>query len=294
MADPRDTTDDADSAAPAAERHERMARRIAAPDVPPTGDPATEASRAALRRMADRSPITHVGDVAAHAGEPITASDGGDQAGPWLGVRVATVADVQDPHGLGRVEVVIPPRTPPARSVRAWARVATLMAGPDRGTWFLPAVGEEVLVAFEDGDVTRPCIVGALWGPGAPPPVAGDDADDVRLVRSRAGTEVLFDDGPAPRLVLRTASGTRIELDEDAGSVIVADTNGNEVVLDGTGISIDAASTVRIDGSIVEVVASVVKFEAGMVQCSGVVQAQTVIADTVVANTVTPSAGNVW
>src|SRR5262245_50770850 len=62
-----------------------------------------------------------------------------------FGVYSATVTDTRDPLGLGRVEVVVAAvsKTP------EWASLATLMAGNQCGTWFVPNVGDEVLVAFE-------------------------------------------------------------------------------------------------------------------------------------------------
>ena len=73
--------------------------------------------------------------------------------GRWYGVFPAIVSRIADPKGWGRVEVTLP-WSPDAGGdgYAAWARLATLMAGDDRGTWFIPDVGDEVLVAFEFGD----------------------------------------------------------------------------------------------------------------------------------------------
>src|SRR5512147_2546974 len=95
--------------------------------------------------------------------------------GIWYGVYPALVTDIKDPDGQGRVKVTLPwaVDTGGAR-FEAWARVATLMAGNNRGTWFVPDVNDEVLVAFEGGNSRKPCVVGALWNGTDSPPESMD------------------------------------------------------------------------------------------------------------------------
>ena len=61
----------------------------------------------------------------------------------------------------------------------AWARQATLMAGNDRGTWFIPEVDDELLVVFEAGDPSRPYVIGALWNGRDAPPETMDGAGNI-------------------------------------------------------------------------------------------------------------------
>jgi type VI secretion system secreted protein VgrG len=51
-----------------------------------------------------------------------------------------------------------------------WIRVMQPSAGSWGGTWFLPRVGDEVMVAFMDGDPDRPIVVGSVYGKDSPPP----------------------------------------------------------------------------------------------------------------------------
>ena len=91
--------------------------------------------------------------------------------GRWYGVYPALVTDIKDPDNQGRVKVTLP-WSPDTGSNRyeAWARLATMMGGNNRGTWFIPDVNDEVLVLFEGGDARRPYVVGGLWnGSDAPP-----------------------------------------------------------------------------------------------------------------------------
>src|SRR5262249_17854589 len=95
--------------------------------------------------------------------------------GRWYGVFPAIVSDVSDPDGQGRLKVTLPWSSAPGGSrYEAWARLATLMGGKNRGSWFVPDVNDEVLVAFEGGEPRRPYILGGLWNGSDSPPESMD------------------------------------------------------------------------------------------------------------------------
>jgi uncharacterized protein involved in type VI secretion and phage assembly len=215
-----------------------------------------------------------------------------------FGVHPAVVTDVVDPDGQGRVRVRLPwsPDTA-GRSYEAWARLATLMAGSGRGSWFVPDVGDEVLVAFEGGDARRPYVVGALWnGEDDPPAVMdGAGANDRKVLRSRNGVQVTLDDSTGrERLVLETPGGQRIALEDGPGRISVQDANGNRAVFETSGVTVTSAAQVKVEASTVEISAGMVTVNAGMSRFSGVVQADTVITNSVVSASYTPGAGNIW
>jgi uncharacterized protein involved in type VI secretion and phage assembly len=91
-------------------------------------------------------------------------------AGLVNGVAVAVVTDNRDPNGRGRVKVRFPWYEKPSESY--WARIAVPAAGKQQGAYFVPAIGEEVLVAFERGDLRFPVVIGALWSGKDPPPTS--------------------------------------------------------------------------------------------------------------------------
>ncbi len=99
----------------------------------------------------------------------------------------------QDPEKLGRVKVQLPCLSLNDESY--WARVLTPMAGNGRGIYFLPEVDDEVLVAFEQGDMNFPYILGALWNGQDKPPGNNDDGkNNQRIIKSRSGHIILLDD----------------------------------------------------------------------------------------------------
>ena len=218
--------------------------------------------------------------------------------GRWYGVFPALVTDLKDPDGQGRVKISLPwaPDTGGAR-YEVWARLATLMGGNNRGSWFVPDTGDEVLVAFEAGDPRRPYVVGGLWNGSDAPPESMDGAgrNDKKVLRSRNGVKVTLDDASGQeQLILETPGGQKITLKDGPGAIEIVDSNGKSVKLETSGVTVTASAKVTINASTVEVSAGMVTVNAGMSKFSGVVQADTVISNTVISAAYTPGAGNIW
>jgi uncharacterized protein involved in type VI secretion and phage assembly len=218
--------------------------------------------------------------------------------GKFYGVYAAVVTDIADPDGQGRVKVRLP-WAPDSQgsSYEVWARLAVMMAGNNRGTWFIPDVDDEVLVSFEAGDTRRPYVVGALWNGRDAAPETMDSAGNnyIKSIRSRNGVKVTLDDTDGQEtLKLETPGGQSMTLKDGPGSVEIRDSNGNFIKMESSGVTVNAAAKVTINASTVEVNAGMVTVNAGMSKFSGVVQADTVITNSVVSASYTPGAGNIW
>ncbi|WP_456434539.1 phage baseplate assembly protein V [Thermosulfuriphilus sp.] len=152
-----------------------------------------------------------------------------------IGVSVGIVTNNQDPEGLGRVKICFP--WVEGQEESYWARIATPMAGNKRGIFFLPEVGDEVLVAFEQGNIDYPVVIGALWnGRDLPPEDNADGQNNRRLIRSRSGHEIIFDDTQGSEtLILKSAGGQKITLKAAQGQEIISigDAQGNQMVIRG-------------------------------------------------------------
>jgi phage baseplate assembly protein gpV len=179
------------------------------------------------------------------------------------------VKDNYDPQGLGRVEVSSPAAL--GAGVRRWAMPCLPYAEPGVGLAMLPAVGADVWVEFEGGDPRHPIWTGFFWDSSmAPAPTDGD-------------------------VVLTTRGGHRLVLSDSGSEVVLRHPGGSTVKLDSTGgVELRSSSTIRVTASKVEVRAGAVDLEAGMVKASGVVKCDTLVANSVVASSYTPGAGNVW
>jgi uncharacterized protein involved in type VI secretion and phage assembly len=219
--------------------------------------------------------------------------------GCWYGVFPALVSDIKDPDGQGRVKITLPwsPDTAGGR-YEAWARLATLMGGNNRGSWFIPDVNDEVLVMFEGGNPRRPYVVGGLWNGKDSPPGSMDGAGNnyKKILRSRNGVKVTLDDQDGQeQFIVETPGNQKITLKDGPGTLTLEDSNGNSIKLEASGITINASAKVTLNaGATVDVSAGMVNVNAGMSKFSGVVQCDTIIATTVVGTTYTPGAGNIW
>jgi uncharacterized protein involved in type VI secretion and phage assembly len=173
------------------------------------------------------------------------------------GVAVGVVTNNQDPDKLGRVKVRFPWLSDADES--QWARVAAPMAGKDRGIYFLPEVDDEVLVAFEQGDIRFPCVIGALWnGKDAPPAKNDDGKNNIRVIKSRSGHVVRLND--------EDGKETIEVVDKSAKNSIVIDTAKNTITITSDkDIALKAANgTITLDAQKVAVKSSAdSKIEAG-------------------------------
>jgi len=139
-----------------------------------------------------------------------------------VGVVVGIVTNNQDPDGMGRIKVKFPWLNNQDES--HWARICSLMAGKDRGAYFLPEVNDEVLLAFEHGDRRLPYVLGSLWnGKDAPPTTNSDGKNDVRLIKSRSGHVIRLNDADGKETIeILDKNGNSITFDTARDSLTIA------------------------------------------------------------------------
>ncbi len=187
---------------------------------------------------------------------------------PFIGVVTAIVTNNQDPDGLGRVKIRFSwsgdeDETP-------WARVALPMAGNDKGTFFIPEIDDEVLVAFEMGNENRPYIIGVLWNGQDSPP---ETNVNIKKIKSTNGHEVILDD-ESDVVQIKTSAGDEITL--ESGSKITIKSGENSIELDknfqelkiksGLTLSLESQQ-VNIKGTSVEISAdAVLTLKGGIVR----------------------------
>ena len=218
--------------------------------------------------------------------------------GHWYGVYPALVMDIKDPDGQGRVKISLP-WSPDGSSARyeAWARLATLMGGNNRGSWFIPDVNDEVLVSFAAGDPRWPFVLGSLWNGTDKSPQAMDGAgnNNLKVLRSRNGVKITLDDqNGQEKLLMETPGGQKVTLQDGPGVIEIQDSNGNSIKLESSGITINASAKVTVNASQVTVSTGLLKVDAGTSIFSGLVKADSIITNSIIAASYTPGAGNIW
>ena len=140
-------------------------------------------------------------------------------------------------------------------------------------------------------------MIGALWNGKDSPPQSMDGSgnNNVKKLRSRNGVAITLDDTQGTEsLKLETPGGQKITLQDGPGSILIQDSNGNSIKLDSSGITLTASAKVSISASQAEATAGMVNVNSGMSKFSGVVNADTVITNSVVSASYTPGAGNIW
>lgn len=209
----------------------------------------------------------------------------------WFGVYPAKVNDVQDPDKQGRVQVDLA-MTPEGgeERFRVWARIATMMAGPEHGSWFIPDPGDEVLISFLAGDPRQPFVIGALWNGKDAPPQTMDDNNNIRVIKTRSGHKLEFDDTDgSAKITLTTPNGCELVLDDGAGGNLkLSHPAGSSMEFDAVGnITITAVVNLNITATQIEVQSAYSNF-------NGVTNHQAMITPAVIGSTYTPGAGNIW
>ena len=174
-----------------------------------------------------------------------------------LGVVVGVVTNNQDLDKMGRVKLKFPWLSDKEES--NWARMAVPMAGNARGIYFLPEVDDEVLVAFEHGDVRFPYVVGALWnGKDTPPAENGDGKNNVRVIRSRSGHVIRLTDEDGKEKIEIVDKSEKNSLVIDTAQNTITITTDKDIVLSAS------KGTIRLDAQTVEIKSSAdTKIEAG-------------------------------
>jgi len=166
-----------------------------------------------------------------------------------------------DPDGEDRIKVRLPMISTSDDGI--WARISTLDAGSERGTFFRPDIDDEVIVGFLNDDPRHPVVLGMVHSSAKPAPEPPKDDNHRKGYVSREKMKFNFDD-EKKIITLETPAGNKMMLSEDAKGISFVDQNGNKITMDDSGITIEsikdviikAAGDVKIDGINITVKAS--------------------------------------
>jgi len=159
------------------------------------------------------------------------------------GLQIGVVVSNEDPDGEHRVRVKMPMVDFAQDGI--WARVASLDAGDQRGFFFRPEVGDEVILGFLDDDPRQAVILGMLHSSAKAAPLTGSDDNHEKMYKSRSGMKLYFNDD-TKIIRLETPAGKIIALDEDAGELKLIDENENKIVMNSDGILIQSNGKIEI------------------------------------------------
>lgn len=216
----------------------------------------------------------------------------------WLQVPyLARVVSLDDPEKMSRVQVrLIAYDDFTDQDAPMWARVVCPFAGKDRGAFLMPDVEDEVLVLFQNGDPSYPLILGGLWnGTSTTPATLGPEGNRYKIIRSKNGVTITLDDRQGQeQCVVETPGGQKVTLKDGPGAVTIEDANGNSIDLDTSGITINAAATVKVQAAKVDVSAGTVNVDTAVAKFSAMVKCEVLEATSVISKSYTPGVGNIW
>lgn len=159
------------------------------------------------------------------------------------GLQVGVVVSNEDPDGEHRVRVRMPLVSADADG--AWARVASPDAGAERGWFFRPEVGDEVVLGFVNDDPRQPLVLGMLHSSAKAPHLTGSDDNHEKGYQSRSGIKLAIDDDQKV-VTLETPAGNVLTLSEADKKVSLVDQNGNKVEMTADGIVIESAKSLTL------------------------------------------------
>ena len=171
-----------------------------------------------------------------------------DAAQPGLipnarGLQIGVVTSNEDEDGEHRVRVKLPLVDNEGDGV--WARVASPDAGDERGFFFRPEIGDEVVVGFLEEDPRRAVILGMLHSSAHAAPLEGSDDNHEKVYQSRSKMKLYFDDDKKI-MSFETPGGNKITLSEEDKAVKIEDQNGNKIELTADGIKLDSAKALQL------------------------------------------------
>lgn len=163
------------------------------------------------------------------------------------GLHVGVVSQLEsDPDGEDRILVQIPIINNEEEGI--WCRVATLDAGENRGSFFRPEIGDEVIIGFINDDPNDAVVLGMLHSSAKPAPITATDDNHEKGFVTRSEMKMIFNDDKIS-YTLETPAGKKVILDEDADIIKIEDEHSNILTFKSDGITMESAGDIKIKAS---------------------------------------------
>ena len=160
------------------------------------------------------------------------------------GLQIGIVVQLEnDPDGQDRILVRIPVIDSEGQGI--WTRIASLDAGNDRGAFFMPEIGDEVIVGFINDDPRHPVVLGMLHSSNKPAPISPQDDNNEKGFTTRSKMHLSFND-ETKTIVINTPAGNSITIDEESMKIEIKDQNENKISMEKTGITVESQLNIDI------------------------------------------------
>ncbi|SFM60619.1 Rhs element Vgr protein [Chitinophaga sp. YR627] len=163
------------------------------------------------------------------------------------GLQIAVVVQLEsDPDGEDRILVKMP--LTDNNDKGTWARMASLDAGKERGYYFRPEIGDEVIVGFVNDDPRFAVVLGMLHSSKNPAPVKAEDTNHIKGLVTRSKMKTMYDDENKV-MKMETPAGNFIELSEKDKAITIQDQHGNVIKMESAGITIKSAKDIKMEAT---------------------------------------------
>ena len=181
--------------------------------------------------------------------------------GAIKGLQIGVVVQLEnDPDGENRIRVRLPVIDNNADGI--WTRIASLDAGNNRGAFFMPEIGDEVIVGFINNDPREAVVLGMLHSSAKPAPLTPQDVNNEKGFTTRSQMHVNFNDD-TKTIVIDTPAGNSITLDEQGMKIEIKDQNSNKITMEPAGISMESNGNIDIKAAQVLTLAGGVSLSVG-------------------------------
>jgi len=163
------------------------------------------------------------------------------------GLQIGVVVQLQeDPKGEDRILIKAP--VVDTQSEGIWARIATLDAGQNRGSFFRPEIGDEVVLGFLNDDPRDAIVLGMLNSSAKPAPLPATDDNHQKGFVTRSAIKLMFDD-EKKIITIETPGGNKLIISDEAKGISLEDQNGNTLTLNDSGIALSSPKDITIEAT---------------------------------------------
>jgi len=178
---------------------------------------------------------------------PTHAASATGQPASVHGLQVGIVTGITDGNGQYRVKIRLPMVNDQDDGI--YARVATLDAGNNRGSFFRPEVNDEVVVGFMNDDPRNPVILGMMHSSAKAAPLEPQDSNPEKGYVSRSGIKLIFND-EQKSIRIETPGNRVFEMNDTESSILLQDGDGNKLVMDQSGVTLEATTTLTLKAGV--------------------------------------------
>jgi Rhs element Vgr protein len=160
------------------------------------------------------------------------------------GLQIGVVMKLDaDPQGQYRIQVSTPVMQPATDGV--WARLSNFYSSQAFGAYWLPEIGDEVILGYLNNDPGSPVILGSVYSSSRTPPYTPEAQNNTKAIVTRALHKVVFDE-QNKIITITTPGANQVILSDQAQSIQLLDQNGNKVELTPSGISLTSPKDITI------------------------------------------------